>query len=404
MGSSLRVPGFRSLASSYALNQLGDMLGVVALAVLVLAETGSALATTALFLAAKFLPAFVAPALTAGLDRRPVGRTLPALYTLEAGVFAGLAVLSTSFWLPAVLVLAFADGVLALTARGLSRGAVAAVLGPAGALRGGNALLNILYAISSAAGPFLAGVIVHAGGVDLALWLDAGSFVLCALLLLAARQLPAATVGPRERWSARVRDGIRYLRGHPTAGRLVAGEGMAIVFFTIVVPIAVVFVKETLDSTSLGFGALLGSWGVGVVLGSVVFARRSQRGSLQMLVLASTAAVGLGYLGTAVAPTLLVACLASVVGGLGNGIQWVGVMTALQEAVDDDYQARAAGLLEAVGDAAPGLGFLIGGLVTAAVSPRAAYALAGAGAIVVALVWARRPVVSDRMRVESEPV
>src|SRR4051794_26975839 len=395
MGRSLRVPGFRPLAASYSLNQLGDMLGVVALAILVLDETGSALATTALFLAAKFLPAFVAPAITAGLDRHRVARSLPALYLIEAGVFAALASLSTSFWLPAVLALAFADGVLALTARGLSRGAVAAVLAPAGELRGGNALLNVAYAICSAAGPILAGVVVHTAGVDVALWLDAGSFLACALLLAgASRRLPAAVAGAREPWLERVRDGLRYIRTHPTAGRLVAGEGIAIVFFTIVVPITVVFVKETLDSTSLGYGALLASWGVGVVLGSIVFGR-ARHASLQGLVLAATAAVGLGYAGTAIAPTLAVACAASVVGGLGNGIQWVGVMTALQEAVDDDYQARAAGLLEAVGDAAPGVGFLLGGVLTAVASPRVAYAVAGVGALAVAAVWARRPIVPD---------
>src|SRR4051812_155329 len=101
--SALRVPGFASLAGSYTLNGIGDMLGVVALAVLVLQKTDSALATMALFLAAKSLPAFVAPALTAGLDQRAVGRVVPLLYVLEAGAFAGLAQLTGSFWLPGVL-------------------------------------------------------------------------------------------------------------------------------------------------------------------------------------------------------------------------------------------------------------------------------------------------------------
>src|SRR3982751_4616788 len=91
---SLRVRGFPALATSYALNELGDNLGVVALAILVLERTDSALATTALFLAARFLPALAAPALTAGLDRRPTRRVLPALYVVEAAAFAGLALLS----------------------------------------------------------------------------------------------------------------------------------------------------------------------------------------------------------------------------------------------------------------------------------------------------------------------
>ena len=51
----------------------------------------------------------------------------------------------------------------------------------------------------------------------------------------------------------------------------------------------------------------------------------------------------------------------SVVGGAGNGIQWVAVMTALQEATPTEYQARMSGLLESIGAAMPGVGFLLGG-------------------------------------------
>src|ERR1700712_541740 len=108
---SLRVRGFPALAISYAINELGDNLGVVALAILILDRTGSALAVTALFVAGKFIPAFIAPVMTAGLDHRRVSRVLPALYVVEAGAFAGLAGLAgPSFVLGGILGLAFADG------------------------------------------------------------------------------------------------------------------------------------------------------------------------------------------------------------------------------------------------------------------------------------------------------
>src|SRR6185369_12009594 len=140
----LRVPGFARLATSYAINQTGDLLGVVALAILVLDETGEPLATTALFVAAKFLPAFAAPWLTARVDAYATRAALPLIYAVEALAFAALAVLATNFSLPLVLAIAFIDGTLALTARGLSRAAVAAILGDR--LRAGNAILNIAFA------------------------------------------------------------------------------------------------------------------------------------------------------------------------------------------------------------------------------------------------------------------
>ena len=95
--------------------------------------------------------------------------------------------------------------------------------------------------------------------------------------------------------------------------------------------------------------------------------------------------MGFAYLGMSQAETLLVACLMSVVGGAGNGIQWVAVMTALQEATPTDYQARMSGLLESIGAAMPGVGFLLGGLIVTLGSPRTAFAVAGGGILLLVL-------------------
>jgi hypothetical protein len=74
-------------------------------------------------------------------------------------------------------------------------------------------------------------------------------------------------------------------------------------------------------------------------------------------------------------------------------------MTALQEAVEDRYQARAAGLLESAAAAVPGVGYIVGGVLTAAVSPRLAYAVSAVGVAVVVIIWSRRPIVPDRVTV-----
>src|SRR5256885_7152509 len=82
----LKIPAFRRLATSYALNEFGDNFALIALAVLVFDRTHSAWATAALFIATKFLPAFVAPLLTARIDRMAARAVLPALYLIEATV------------------------------------------------------------------------------------------------------------------------------------------------------------------------------------------------------------------------------------------------------------------------------------------------------------------------------
>jgi MFS family permease len=378
------------LATSYAVNELGDNLGVVALALLVLEGTDSALATTGLFLCSRFVPAFVAPVLTARLDRLLVSRSLPILYALEAIAFAGLAVsASTSFSLPLILVLGALDGTLALTGRGLSRAAVAAILKPRNALRKGNALLNAIFAITSAAGPLLAGVLVAAAGTSAALWVDAASFAAIAVLLATARTLPVGSTDESEAgWWERVRAGVAAVREEPIR-TLLAAQTVAFVFFFLVIPIEVVYVVDELDAGNVGYGALLAAWGVGMVIGSAVFARVRDR-STRTLVFASTLCVGIGYLGLAAAPGIVLACVASVVGGTGNGVQWVSVLTTIQEAVPDALQARVVGLMESTAAAAPGVGFLLGGLLTTAWSPRLAYLVAGIGVVAIAFVVLQR--------------
>jgi MFS family permease len=97
----------------------------------------------------------------------------------------------------------------------------------------------------------------------------------------------------------------------------------------------------------------------------------------------------------AVARELWLACAFSVVGGLGNGVQWVSVMTALQESTPDHLQARITGLLESVSSATTGVGFLIGGIVTAVTSPPTAFAISGFGVVLLVVLAALFRVVPD---------
>src|SRR4051812_4201557 len=109
----LAVRPFGRLLSSYTLNELGDSVGLVALAVLVYDRTEAVAPTVSFFFAAKFLPALLAPLLTARIDQVALRRSLPALYVLEAVAFAGLALIADGdFVLALVLALGLVDGAL----------------------------------------------------------------------------------------------------------------------------------------------------------------------------------------------------------------------------------------------------------------------------------------------------
>jgi MFS family permease len=386
----LRLAGFPSLSGAYLVNELGNWLGEIALAVLVFDQTGSPLATAALFLGMQFAPAILAPPLVARIEHLPVRVALPGLYALEAAAYASLAFLVDEFALVAVIAIATIDGAAASAARALTRALAARVLAPADQLREGNALLNVAFTAGAAGGPALAGLIVAGAGVQVALLADAASFLAVAALLGATRSLPRAEVETGSRgWGERLRRGIRYVVDRPSLRGLLGAQAVAFVFFALVIPIEVVFVKETLGSGDAGYGVFLASWGAGMVAGSLLFTA-VRRLELSILLAGSTLAIGLAYLGTSVAPTLAIACAASVVGGVGNGVQWVAMITTVQELTRQAYQARVLSLLEALASAMPGIGFLAGGIVTALLDPRAAYAAAGIGVIVVLLIAAAR--------------
>ncbi len=74
-------------------------------------------------------------------------------------------------------------------------------------------------------------------------------------------------------------------------------------FFESAAPIEVAYAKCTLHVGDRGYGLLVSMWGIGVVAGSIVFARPNTR-ALGRMVSLGTLAVGLAYVGFAAAPSL----------------------------------------------------------------------------------------------------
>lgn len=379
----LEVKNFRRLLASYGLNEMGWGLGTVALAVLVYARTGSVLATTGLFLASTFAPALLAPAITAAVDRLPRSRTLALIYGCEALVFGLLAFVSADIALVAVFGLAMLDGALALTGRALTRASVAAVLAPAGELRAGNALLNIVWSVGSIAGPALGGGVVALAGTSASLAGAAIVFVLMAGLFLRGHGLPC-TQGDEQPWGGRLREGMAYIARRRRVRRLVCAQAVLLTVCTLAVPIEVAYAQESLHAGPGAYGLLLAAWGAGMVGGSVLFARAGNR-SLNSMNIGALSAVALAYAIMAGAPVLAIAVLGCVLGGIGNGISAVAMLQLLQQEIEPGLQARVMGLWEGIGSASIGVGYVLGGAIAALSSPRAVFAVAAIGAFGVAL-------------------
>src|SRR5690242_18627878 len=194
----------------------------------------------AYFLCSQFVPALIAPTVVARIDRDSPRRVLPVLYALESVAFLALAWVSAHFVLAAVLVLTIADGVLALTARPLARAATVAVTAPAGLLREGNALTNAAFSVSFMVGPAIGGLVVVAGGIVAALFVNSFLFAVSALTLATARGLVKTSPSDSSS-SGRLRAALRHARSSPPVRTLLGVQVTAVLIFTIVVPVMVVF-------------------------------------------------------------------------------------------------------------------------------------------------------------------
>ena len=198
---------------------------------------------------------------------------------MEAVLTIALAGLLWHFWLPGVLILVTIDGIVAVAATALLRASatrvtVADMTGKSvagldeqaqeaaveAAQRQANATLNFAFMGALAIGPVIGGALVDSVGGSVALLLDAFTFLVCAALLAHLSTHIAETSGDSIR--ARLRAVFEHVRAVPALRALFITEAIALVFFASVEPVEVLYTKSTLDAGDLGYGLLMGAWGL----------------------------------------------------------------------------------------------------------------------------------------------
>ncbi len=344
----LRHAGFRRLAASYTLNELGWGFGTVALGLLVFDRTHSALATTALWLCTLLVP------------RSP--------------------------WIPLVLLLAALDGTLALVGRALTRAAVAATLKPVSDLEPGNALLNVSFSVCFAAGPALGGLAVAAGGVSAALWVSAGLFAAMTVALATSHALPPAHAEVGEGWLARLRAGLGHALGNRAVRRVLGSHASIFICAAMISPVEVIWANDVLDGGDGAYGLVLSAWGAGTLTTGLLLSSIWRRASVLARLPLAAGVMAVGYVVMALATSLPLGAVGCFIGGMGNGFYYVSVVQAIQDRVDDAFQGRVMGLLESTTAGCYGIGFFVAAALTELTSVRVTFA-ATAGGVIVATLW-----------------
>jgi predicted MFS family arabinose efflux permease len=391
MRAALRLPAFRRLLGAYTVSQLGDWAAEVALAVLIYDLSASPEAVAVTWLVHRCLFGLAAPLLVARLERHRPQRVLPALAVTQAAIFAALALSARSVGLPGILALVAADALLAPVNRALMRSTIASVTRPAGLLAEGNAAVNVAFTTDAMLAAAVGGILTATLGAPAALAFNALTFLAVAALLGSA-PVPhnvAATDADEAKQpsaTAALKAAVAYVRGQRPLGLMLGAYTAFTVFAMTITPVEVVLVRGTLHASSAALGVVLGAWGVGMIAGGALVGRAQRCFGLAALLIGAAVAEAAAFLGMGVSVSIIEVAAFSALGGVGNGLEGVLFMTAVQQRTSDAYQARVSGLMEALLTTAVGVGFIAGGTVAALAGVRAVYLTAGLGGLGV-IAW-----------------
>ncbi|HEX7170561.1 MAG TPA: MFS transporter, partial [Rubrobacter sp.] len=314
---------------------LGDAVSMVALVVLVVQITGSASAVGGALIA-RLLPTLASPfagVLADRLDRRLV---LVASDLVRAVLVLGLIFARD---LTTIYVLIFLMGLARTFFNPTVRAAFPGVVG-GGDLTRANALIGGTFSVSETAGPALGGLLIATVGVEAAFVVDSATYLVSAALL-------SLTPLPRPQreeegtgFGEDLRAGFAYLAGERVPLAIVVGAFLTVLTINITIPAEVFLAKETFDAGDAGYGLLVGLYGGGMVLGSVLMAALGDRVRLLPFYFFSIFATALALVGAGLSPTFILALGALVVAGIAHGTENVTTDTILQERVPDAHLGR----------------------------------------------------------------
>lgn len=383
----LRDREFRALLVSDGLSTLGDQVARIAIALLVLERSGSALAASATY-ALSYLTWMVGgPLLSAVSDRYPRRRVMVLCDLARALLIALLALPGLPLW--AVFAVLTVSGLLA-PPNDAARSALLADLLDGERYVVANALNNVVGQAGQVLGFVLGGALVLGLGVRGALLVDALTFLLSALLLqLLVRERTVERLAAGASALGEAAAGVRLVMGDRrlrsllgwgvlTACSIIATEGLAVA------------AVDEQDGSALLAGVLTAAAPVGFLLGSWLVLKvppeRRER-LFPWLVLSSCLLLLLSPL----VDDLRVLAVLWTLAGVGNALQLIANSSFVQ-AVPAHLRGRAFGFAGSVLFATQGVVLLAAGALAEAVGAREAVALAAlASALLVPLLVAAGP-------------
>ena len=269
-----------------------------------------------------------------------------------------------------------------------------------------NSLIQTGENVSWTIAPVIGGALVAASSPDVAYWINAGSFLVSALLVLriSAGSLQGA-VAASQGHLRDLKDGFsRVVRTRPLLTVLIVWT-IALGAVASTQTAQVFLAKDAFNAGDLGYGLIFGSIGLGLALGSLGAGTWVEERSIGAVYAASILLQAVGVAAAGVSPDVWVALPCFVLAGIGNGTAVVCNSLLVQRGAPDALRGRVFTAIMSVNYAAYALGFVVAGPLTDRVGPR--WVFVGVGVVLalaslVAYTLARGAEDSAGRRIEAE--
>lgn len=362
----LRIDVMRRVWYAQVVSLFGDFLALFAvIAVVSFGMRGTPRQIVGVQIAYMLPMVFIGPIAGVFVDRWPLKPTLICSDLLRA-VIAVLLIPATNVW-QVYIVLAALSCVSAFFSP--AQQVTIRMHVPAHGLISANALMQIAFMGSRVVGPGAAGAIVAALGPAVCYGVDVASFLISAALI-ASVAIQRATAAPRgeglstnrihQIWLD-MRQGLSFIVHHAAVVFVVMA--MAAGLFTVGCfgPLVAIHVRDTLHGTERLFGIVSGTVGFGMLAGTQVMRKLSQRFADDLIVLSGLAGIGIGALVLGTMPFALAAVAAMGIIGIAFSAIMVPAQTLLQRETPREMIARVSSTNISVAFMAQILGLLLSG-------------------------------------------
>jgi len=377
-------PGFRRFWAASTISAFGTYITTLAVGVLIVVDLDGSATDVGWVNAARWAP-YLLVGLVVGVLADRVRRK-PLLVSTDLGravVLGAIPICAATDTLTVIVlvILMLAFGLLSVCNDAAHQSFLPRLL-PRTALPRANARLQQSDAVAQTSGPLLAGGLVAWLGAPVAVLADAVSYLVSGVLIaLTPIDDPAPAPAGRGATSVltELREGLRWVYGHPRLRPLALGTHAWFLFNAILGTVYIPFALRELGMGAGGLGVTFALAGVGVFLGNSLWGWLGRRLSPARILTGARLLEAAGFAVVAGTPevqslwvvwVVVMAGLGQFLFGLGMGAEGPIELSYRQAVTPDRLQGRTNATMRSLNRAAIVIGAPLGGLLADAVASR----------------------------------